>query len=278
MFETVTRTCSNCHRPFEGLALVVAQTVCPICVEREEARDLEMWQTAERAALPQTLTARLAACGLGAAELAAERERVPVEIKRLLPKRDVLALLSGAALEDITAFQSFGLAGGQGIGKTMCLASILKARTEVLLREAIAAALAAPDPAQPAAWSGRAGFIWTNWPEYAAWAKATIMQPHGSDLIDGATRRMLSTSLLVLDDLGRERLAKGGYDEDYAVGLLDRVIDARSRNRRATLWTSNLAPAALATRYGAALVSRLLGLAPAVELPRLADLRLAVDG
>lgn len=60
-------------------------------------------------------------------------------------------------------------------------------------------------------------------------------------------------TLLVLDDVGRERLAT-----DWARETLFAVVDARWRNGRRTIVTSNFEPDALKVRLGEALVDRLI--------------------
>lgn len=57
--------------------------------------------------------------------------------------------------------------------------------------------------------------------------------------------------LLVLDDLGKER------DTDYAVEILFRVVNARHREGRVTIFTSNESPAVIAERLGAWFMDRI---------------------
>ncbi len=271
--QTVTRMCSVCGKDFQALAIITAQIVCPGCVECAAAAELIDWKKEELQFLPDLLNDRLRYAGFRDVELSATLEKVPTSIKKVLPKRDVQALLHGQPLDDAEAFQSFGLTGGQGVGKTMCLAAILRQRTDAQLRVTLNAITVVPD-ATSKPWHDIVRFRWVNWPDASAWLKTTVTLDKGMATTEDVCRGWIGTPLLVLDDLGRERMARGAYDEDFANGILDRVLDARSRARKATLWTSNLSPASVAKRYGAALTSRLLGLAPVIELAKMPDQRL----
>lgn len=272
MLQTVTKMCSRCSTKFEGLAVVRAQTTCPACVDILGAIELDAWKAEELRWLPDRVNDRLRACGFRDAELTATLDGVPASIKRALPKRDVQTLMHAQTLTNVETFASFGIAGGQGIGKTMCLAAMIRFRVDAQLRVQLILLKTTPDPSG-AHWYDVAAFRWINWPETSAWMKSSVMMDKGTQQIEQLVQQMSVTPLLVLDDVGRERLAKA-YDEDYANGMLDRVVDVRSRERRATLWTSNLAPEHLAKRYGAALTSRLLGMAPAIVLSAMPDQRL----
>jgi DNA replication protein DnaC len=268
MLGLVTKTCSACASAFEVVAVVAPVcVVCPCCVEREACEALEAFRAREAAQAAITVEHRLRAIGMGARELEAELQAVPVAIRRALPRLLTQDLIGGDAL----VADGFGLTGGQGIGKTMCLAAMVRARATALHARALSACRVAPADGD-ASWF-RVGVQWVNWPSGAARVKALSVQDHGAAEVAALVRAWAGTPLLVLDDLGRERM-RGAYDEDYAFGVLDQVVDARSRESAPVLWTSNLTPAALVSRYGAALPSRLLELAPAVRLSAGPDLRL----
>lgn len=275
MFETEQRSCSNCGAAFESFVIMRAMTMCTACIDRERAVILDAWRAEQRARLAALVVERIETAGMSSGEATlATLDRVPLTIKRLLPRDDVVKLLTGESLDE--SFKSFGLQGGQGIGKTFALAALIRRRVETAIISALARLSDVPDEhVGPRVWYAVAPFRWACWPEVAAWAKTTSTRDRGALVIEDAVARWTTTPLLVLDDVGRERASRGGYDEDLAIALLDRVIDARARYLRPLLWTTNLTPRALAARYGASLTSRLLGLAPLVECPNAPDARLA---
>jgi DNA replication protein DnaC len=243
--------------------------LCPTCRDRREREAMERWRADTAAGLDGLVLERARAAGFQYAECEATLDGVPVPLRKRLPGAAVKALVAGAPLEG----PGFGLVGGQGVGKSMCLAAILKARLAAVLRATLAAVTVVPMEHERPWWLVPV-FTWVNWPDAAATLKAHSMAVHGAQAVEELTQRWTVTPVLALDDLGRERLTKAGYDEDFAVGVLDRVVDLRTRARRPILWTSNLPPDGVARRYGAALNSRLLGAAPAVPVGDLPDLRL----
>lgn len=103
--------------------------------------------------------------------------------------------------------------------------------------------------------------FWVHWPGEAEVLKRLVM---ASTAASGAwTARAKRACLLVLDDLGRERVR--GAD-DYARGLLVEVIDHRVRNRMPVVWTSNHSPVLLDEFYRGPLASRILGTWPPFEV------------
>lgn len=280
MFELVPKTCSNasCGATFNGLSFQ-RPSPCPTCVDAENAQRLAVWRSREIEQIEMSVTAKLTSYGLSPAEaMHAALDQIPIAIKRLVPRDDAVALIGVDALP--TTFHGFGLSGGQGAGKTFAMAAMLKSRIREQLLAALQRMPAAPDEfdTQSRPWHALAGFRWVNWPEAAAWLKTSAMQDRGAAIIEGMITRWLGAPLLVLDDLGRERNARGtGYTEDYASGVLDRVVDHRTRFERPLLWTTNLPASAIAQRYGASLASRLLGYAPLIEIPTLPDRRLSAE-
>lgn len=85
------------------------------------------------------------------------------------------------------------------------------------------------------------------------------LRPGGAD--PAATYdRVSRCDLLVLDDVGREQVTAWSLEQ------MQRLLDARSRERRRLVWTTNLAYDALGERYGDPVVSRLLDDAVAVRI------------
>lgn len=79
------------------------------------------------------------------------------------------------------------------------------------------------------------------------------------------------SAILVLDDLGAERIRESkGMDRE----ILEVMVDTAYHHSRSLFWTSNMGPEELEDAYGGRFASRLLGLAPAIRLPRqMPDLR-----
>ena len=93
------------------------------------------------------------------------------------------------------------------------------------------------------------------------------------ELVEERVERAMKIPLLILDDLGRERM-RGAFTEDFSIGTLDRIIDVRIREERPILWTSNSTSADMVKQYGWSMVSRILGAAPPVTLAKMPDQRL----
>lgn len=158
-----------------------------------------------------------------------------------------------------------GLVGGVGVGKTWALAQHAADQME-----AVVLAAADPDTATlPYAW-----MTWVNWPEKSEEIKRLVTK-RGSDLEDWIERAKVSGRLYV-DDLGRERMAKG--EDDYSLGVLTEILDHRYRFGLPVWWTSNLtSPAEFSATYNSRMVSRLLSAWPPVMLKG-HDMRLEVGG
>ncbi len=150
----------------------------------------------------------------------------------------------------------FGLVGPSGTGKTWTVVQWLGRRVDEVVR-------AQPDPTRAKLiWvDGEVGrdrrIAWVNWHD-----EADLLIRNRNDRT-WAERRAgwwEDVPLLVLDDLGRERVDGRGCP---ARAVLNRVIDHRYRNRLGLIWTSNLdSQEALAGFYGEALASRMVGTWP----------------
>lgn len=103
--------------------------------------------------------------------------------------------------------------------------------------------------------------FWVHWPTAAEELKRLVVS--SANRTAAWADRAKGARLLVLDDLGRERV-RGA--EDYARGLLVEVVDHRVRHHLPVVWTSNLAPGQLDEFYRGALASRILGTWPAHEV------------
>lgn len=155
----------------------------------------------------------------------------------------------------------FGLTGETGTGKTYAMAAAIK-RLVWLAADTVHGM---DSPFLPA----RLPLIWVDWPVLAS----TLRTQGMSDTTNDEVEALCNATLLVLDDLGAERI-KGAYSEDWTTSLLDRVVDTRYKQIRPTFWTSNLTPESLIKVYGARLVSRVIGLGPAIKMPTRKDYRI----
>lgn len=144
----------------------------------------------------------------------------------------------------------FGLWGPPGTGKTWLAVQGLAEFHR--LNRAIWFAVNTPEEARP---------FWVHWPSAAEDLKRQVVV---SGSAPGAwVARAQRAALLVLDDLGRERVR--GLD-DYARSLLVEVVDHRVRHRLPVIWTSNLRPTQVDEFYRGALASRILGTWPPFEV------------
>ncbi|MEI6416034.1 MAG: hypothetical protein WCP34_17495 [Pseudomonadota bacterium] len=102
--------------------------------------------------------------------------------------------------------------------------------------------------------------LWANWESKLTEIRGAFGDElrHG-DLLD----ELKEAPLLVLEDLGAEQAKQ----DSWANTLLYEVLEARYSAHRAILWTSNLSKGELVSRYGSRLMSRLMGMAPALEVP-----------
>lgn len=195
--------------------------------------------------------------GMGPLEMDADLTRIPPQISGLI-KPYFTALASGSIPE-----RGFGLMGGAGVGKTMAMACYIKH----LVGCRWSTALRLRDPSLT-----RFQLRWVPWPDMAAEIRMVSTRDGGMEQVHEQMNKLARVEVLVLDDLGAERIREN-YTSDFAVGLLDVVVDRRSRNALPTWWTSNMDLGALAGRYGARFMSRLTGMGRELAIPALPDLR-----
>ena len=156
--------------------------------------------------------------------------------------------------------EGFGLLGGNGAGKTWHMANRIGMAIQAMVD-------GCPNPAEARMPNRFAR--WRNWPDTAETFKAWVGQGFTQDVED-LVDQLCSCRELYLDDLGQERIAKV---DDYALGFLRNILDARYRDNLPVFWTSNLVPVELGQTYGARTASRMLSAWPPIPV-RCQDLRL----
>ena len=175
--------------------------------------------------------------GLQRIEAMAEPSKIPTSILHALPHE----------FRDGSLSVGFGLGGGTGIGKTQAIAAML---IKAMFHYANHIIIPSINP-DLNSMRGFPSIRWACWPDELHWLR--------SNAIHGATERvegLAMVQLLVLDDLGRERI-KGGYTEDYGASQLDFIVNSRYRSGLPTIWTTNVREADLVGLYGAAMFRRL---------------------
>lgn len=176
--------------------------------------------------------------GLHRREANADLLRIPEPIIRAIPAKFRAGSLEGG----------FGIGGGTGIGKTQAIASTLLDALGQWAERVIVPSIKSEYEQGKRFPAVR----WSCWPDEVHWLR--------SHAINGAEVRvecLAKAGLLVLDDLGRERI-KGDYSQDWGASQLDYVIDYRYRAELPIIWTTNVRQADLVGLYGAATVRRLI--------------------
>jgi hypothetical protein len=188
--------------------------------------------------------------GLKRLEVNADPSMIPKRILHALPERFRDGYLNGG----------FGLGGSIGIGKTQAIASLVIGLMARYAERVIVPSITGEDT-----FHKRFPTIkWSCWPDETHWLR--------SHAINGAVDRvdqLATTALLILDDLGRERI-KGPYNQDHVASQLDYIVNSRYRNELPTIWTTNLREGALVELYGASMVRRLTELNPLIWISDLA--------
>jgi hypothetical protein len=253
--------CSACQQDFLRPDGSDAQ-VCPACAVAVSKRAV-IEAEAERviANLDRWIPVWLSKAGLSKRELTATWSGVPAKLARLLshPPLEVRAMLAGGV-----PAHGFGLAGDAGTGKTFALAAIVKAMTVARWR-----AWAPLDGIR----ATRPWLAWEHWPERVNEMRVRSMSDGGFERVAGMMDSLSTIEVLVLDDLGAERL-RGEYADDWAASQLDGVIDRRYNDLRPTWFTTNLGGEEFLGRYGARMYSRLCGANAMLQVPSGPDLRI----
>ena len=203
--------------------------------------------------LPNWVTEQVMRLGLSKREARADLQRVPQVVRKALPLDTLKTLLDG----DVPS-RGFGLGGNTDGGKTMALAAILRRHLEAWARKTVPTrGRVLPD------W-----FTWVCWPDEVQWLRAHAIADTTTDRLDA----LANVPLLILDDLGRERI-KGSYADDWAASQLDFVVNSRYREELVTLWTTNVREVDLVSLYGAALMRRLTAENPLTWIENLESAR-----
>jgi hypothetical protein len=235
---------------------------CPDCARASDAVFARRSQGAVlRSRLPEVVDDFLARAGLSELERTFVLEDVTPEILALLGDR-TLPLGS-----KILPTRGFGFAGSPGIGKTGALAATLRRYVAARLDRDL------EDQGKDAL---RRWFVWLSWPETVNRLRVASFGDGGIREIDAFVAEAVAVDVLVLDDLGAERI-KGSYIDDWAASQLDLIIDGRHRDARPIWYTTSLTRDELILRYGGRLFSRLCGANDLLEVPhaRLPDRRMA---
>lgn len=176
--------------------------------------------------------------GIQGLEAKADPSKIPAAILQAVPD----------GFKDGSKVSGFGLGGGTGIGKTQAVASLLRVALSRYAERVIV-------PSIKSRWDARERFpsvCWSSWPDEVHWLRANALGG-AEDRVD----RLATARLLVLDDLGRERI-KGDYSQDWGASQLDYIVNTRYRAELPTIWTTNVRQADLVRLYGAAMVRRLI--------------------
>ena len=235
-----------------------ARQGCATCWTCEEKRIEAAGKLAEAQELTAdteaTVVRILRVVGFQDKHLDATLKRVPAIVSSAIPDGALASMKAGKRPP-----RGFGLVGTSGAGKTMAVAALVRLciRTWLLGNVHALGRLVINNPP----------IQWVDWPERVDW-----MRDH-YDRVGGFMAAALEVPLLVLDDIGAERIVGDTYERDYGSGKLDLLIHGRENRKLPTIWTSNMNEDALASRYGARLSSRLNGCSPAGSWIVAPDLR-----
>lgn len=223
------------------------QDICTRCIWRRDR-------------LPYEVDNMLLRANMNVVERNASADRVPEAIERAMTAHQIAAPRVAALRAGKLPRGLFGLGGGVGVGKSCALA--------VEVARYVRAAMHAQGSVLP-----ERAVLWVRWPELTSELRVMAAARDGGY---SSAERMLhglsTTRLLVLDDLGAERM-RGDAGEDWLASALELLLDRRDGNDMPTLYTTNLSRPALLERYGARMYSRLAGRNPLVECGGGRDMR-----
>lgn len=253
--------CTECGAEFHRKATMTGE-VCARCSSAAVQAKLladECMQVSD--SIDAILPAWCEQAGMSKRELTADLNRIPTPLQALLYRphlrvREVL--LPGRVPEHGTGF---GISGSAGTGKTMALAAVMMthARHRILAE--------APRLGKKAT---RGWLRWVRWPE-----RVNTMRMQAGEQMQEVNRFITlaqNAPMLVLDDLGAERM-RTGYADDWSASILDSIIDHRHNVMLPTWWTTNLDAREFIARYGSRLYSRIAGDNPLQVLGAQPDLR-----
>ena len=211
---------------------------CSTCQEEIQAQQATAEFLARRAYL---IRERLLDDGLGIQqrELQADINQIPAKVAQAMPTWFREGHIRGG----------FGLGGGVGIGKTQAISAYLQQAMishsdRVIIPTIKGHESRYNNPFPPVRWS--------CWPEEVYWLRS-----HAVNGADNRIQRLASAAVLVLDDLGRERI-KTDFTSDWATSQLDHIVNHRYRMRLPIIWTTNVAEDDLIDLYGAPMYRRLI--------------------
>lgn len=246
--------CEQCNlpmalSPFPEDWVCSHATVCSKCTaldqvdENERSRRLghlawcfNIRETKERPGIPMRLHS-------------ANSEGIPPEIRNAIPAFIFQSVRMGS-LHSLQG-RGFGLVGGVGTRKSGTIAYLVAS----LLTRSILRAVATGNFVECSKPTINA--IWCNWPETSDFLQRNAVEV---DLINRKVMSLREADILVLDDLGMERMPRttDGVSTPFAMGQLQLLINYRNANRKPIFWTSNLQEEDLAGLYGMATYSRLI--------------------
>jgi DNA replication protein DnaC len=192
--------------------------------------------------------ARLLEIGMGEGEIEATIDQIPHDIRVALPPIAIDRMAAG-----LLPKSGFGLGGAIGCGKTFAVAALVKAS----MQKAIDRSSTLPSRSR--------NVLWACWPVDVA-IRGKLDQSRER------LEQLANVPLLILDDLGRERL-KGSYGDDWSRSCLDMVVTQRGRRRLPILWTTNCTFEGLLGIYGPGVISRLSEINPLLRIADLPNLR-----
>lgn len=182
--------------------------------------------------------------GFAEKHFAATMRRLHPSVASQIPDAALAAMRAGKRPP-----RGFGLVGTSGAGKTMAVAAMVRLclRKWLLANVNSLGRLVLSNPP----------IMWVDWPVRVEWMRENY------DKASSFMAQATTTPLLVIDDIGAERVVGDTYERDYGAAKLDLLIHGRENKMLPTIWTSNLNEEALNARYGGRVVSRLNGCNPA---------------
>ena len=168
-------------------------------------------------------------------------------------------LLQALETEPILTFpdvpQGAGMVGATGSGKSFAMVRHLAEKAQKIMAAAVTRPNAGLWPSP--------GPVWASWVQKAG--ELNRAKAAGDyEAVEAFVERAKATRWLYLDDLGRESLSGSC---DYALGILQEIIDFRYANMRPVFWTTNLEVFQLGEFYrDQALVERMVEAWPPVKV------------
>jgi hypothetical protein len=209
----------------------------------------------------------LEAMGISARDRRARLADVPASVRPAIPQGWGSTGQIRARIAGWDPIPGFGIAALAGAGKTSLFSSLVREITSERVRaRAPKLGRAVLEP-----WA-----IWLSWPEAVNRLRLMSLGDGGLEAAHEVVKRASSAELLILDDLGAERI-RGAAADDWAASQLDLIVDARDGAMLPTWYSSTILDRALAERYGQRLFSRLVGRNPLRAVKGAPDQRLVGD-